>query len=66
MATPTRIDNSGLAQVAKVVTAVPTDADFSPTPPDGTIVVLDNEDGTGDLYVRVNGGTWLKVTNASA
>ena len=56
----------GIAGVLAVVTSAPTDAAFDQTPPDGTVVLLDNENGTGDLYVRVNGGTWLKVTDASA
>ena len=56
----------GHALVNAVVTSAPTDAAFDVTPPDGATVVLDNEDGTGDIYVRVNGGTWLKITNASA
>lgn len=62
----TTVDGGGIAPVLPVVDAAPTDDLFSEAPPDGTLVLQDNENDTGDLYVRVNGGTWLKVTDASA
>lgn len=57
--------DKGISQVQAVGTDTPTDSLFDHTPPDGAVVVEDNEDDTANVFVRVNDGTWLNVSKTS-